>query len=137
MELPADVAQLLARLREPCGPVGRLHCLYVAPDETPDSARLHPYWAGDRMTRWQLKVLTQAELASVGLAFHGPWPPPAITPVPTAVLRTAVHQEISGYWRRIARQRMCWLQDTWVGFGLTVLPRTEALLTTGDLITKV
>ncbi len=88
------------------------------------------------MTRWQLKVLTQAELALAGVAFYGPWPPPAIKPVPTADVQAAAHQEISGYWRRIARQRKCWLQDTWVDSGLIVLPRTEAVLTTGDLITK-
>jgi hypothetical protein len=47
-----------------------------------------------------------------------------------------VHQEISGYWRQIARQRKCWLRDSWVDFGLTVLTRAEAVLTAGDLITK-
>jgi hypothetical protein len=29
-----------------------------------------------------------------------------------------------------------WLEDSWVDHGLVVLPRAEALLTTGDLITK-
>lgn len=54
----------------------------------------------------------------------------------TGDVQAAAHQEIGGYWRRIARQRKCWLQDTWVDSGLIVLPRTEAVLTTGDLITK-
>jgi hypothetical protein len=44
--------------------------------------------------------------------------------------------EIGDYWRRMARKRKCWLQDIWVDLGLTVLPRAEAVLTTGDLITK-
>jgi hypothetical protein len=57
------------------------------------------------MTQWQLKVMTSAGLASVGVAFYGPWPPPAIKTVPTADLQAAVHQEISGYWRRIARKQ--------------------------------
>jgi hypothetical protein len=47
-----------------------------------------------------------------------------------------VRAEISGYWRRMARQRACWLRDSWVDLGLTVLPRSAAVLTTGDLITK-
>jgi hypothetical protein len=47
-----------------------------------------------------------------------------------------VREEITGYWSRIARRRRCWLQDTWVDFGLITLPRAEALLTAGDLITK-
>ena len=29
-----------------------------------------------------------------------------------------------------------WLQDSWVDHGLVVLPRAEAVLTTGNLITK-
>ena len=105
-------------------------------ESAPDPARLHTYWYGSRMTQWQLKVLTNAELASAGVAFYGPWPPPAIKPVPAADVQVAVHQEISGYWRRIARQRKCWLHDTRVDFGLITLPRAEAVLTTGDLITK-
>ena len=115
---------------------GRLHCLYVPVETAADPAPLRPYWFGNRMTQWQLKVMTQAELTSAGVALFGPWPPPAIKPVSTADVQAAVHQEISGYWRRIARQRKCWLQDTWVDFGLTVLPRAEAVLTGGDLITK-
>ena len=94
------------------------------------------YWFGDRMTQWQMKLLTQAELASAGVALYGPWPPPGIKPVPVADLQAAVHEEITGYWRRMSRMRKCWLQDSWVDHGLVVLPRAEALLTTGDLITK-
>jgi hypothetical protein len=83
-----------------------------------------------------MKLLTQAELASVGVALHGPWPPPGIKPVPVAALQAAVHEEITGYWHRIARGRRRWLQDSWVDHGLVALPRAEAMLTSGDLITK-
>jgi hypothetical protein len=51
-------------------------------------------------------------------------------------VQAAVRQEISGYWRRIARKRMLCLQDDWLDHGLIVLPRAAAVLTTGDLITK-
>ncbi len=34
------------------------------------------------------------------------------------------------------RQRRLWLSDSWVDFGLITLPRAEAVLTTGELITK-
>jgi predicted nucleotidyltransferase len=131
-----ELEQLHRALARLGGIVGRLHCLYVPVETASDPDCLHPYWFGDRMTQWQLKVLTQAELASVGMSFYGPWPPPAIKPVPTADVQDAVHQEISGYWRRIARKRKLWLQDDWVDHGLVVLPRAEAVLTTGDLITK-
>jgi hypothetical protein len=118
------------------GAAGRLHCLYIPIETAADPAPLRTYWYGDRMTQWQLKVMTQAELMAVGLALSGPWPPPGLRPVPTPAIQAAVHEEITGYWRRIARQRRCWWQDSWVVFGLTVLPRAEAVLTTGDLITK-
>src|SRR4051794_12938326 len=118
------------------GPAGQLHCLYVAADAATDSERLCTYWFGDRMTQWQMKVITQAELATAGIALHGPWPPPGIRPVPVAELKAAVHKEVTGYWRRASRGRGQWLQDSSVDQGLVVLPRAEAVLTTGDLITK-
>jgi hypothetical protein len=119
----------------------RLHCLYVPVAAGSDPDRLHHYWYGDswhgqRMTQWQLKVLTRAELASAGMAIYGPWPPPGLTPVPVRDVQAAVHQEVSGYWRRMARRRKIWLQDAWVDNGLVVLPRAEAVLAAGDLITK-
>jgi predicted nucleotidyltransferase len=115
---------------------GQLHCLYVAADAASDPERLCTYWFGDRMTQWQLKLLTQAELAAAGVALYGPWPPPGIEPVPVAAIQAAVHEEVTGYWRQISRQRRIWLRDSWVDHGLVVLPRAEAVLTAGDLITK-
>jgi predicted nucleotidyltransferase len=115
---------------------GKLHCLYVPVATAADPDRLCPYWYGDRMTQWQLKVLTRAELAAAGVALHGPWPSPDLAPVSAAELRAAVQAEVSGYWRRMARRRGCWRHDSWVDLGLTALPRAEALLTSGEMITK-
>jgi predicted nucleotidyltransferase len=131
-----ELARLHAALAGTGGPASQLHCLYVAADAASDPERLCAYWFGDRMTQWQMKLLTQAELASAGVALHGPWPPPGIKPVPVAGLQAAVHEEITGYWRRMSRGRWRWLHDSWVDHGLVVLPRAEALLTVGDLITK-
>ena len=153
---PQDVAALLEQLRDRLAaredivgvyvygslatgdysPAGQLHCLYVAADSASDPDRLCTYWFGDRMTQWQMKLLTQAELASAGVVLHGPWPPPGVKPVPVADIQTAVHAEITGYWRQIARKGRCWLQDSWIDHSLVVMPRAEALLTTGALITK-
>jgi hypothetical protein len=36
----------------------------------------------------------------------------------------------------MARRRRCWLRDSWVDLGLTALPRSEAVLTSGEMITK-
>ena len=131
-----ELAQLHTALAGSGGAVGRLHCLYVPVPGAADPVSLRTYWFGDRMTRWQLKVMTQAELTSAGVALFGPWPPPGIGPVPAVDVQAAVQQEISGYWRRIARRRTCWWHDSWVDLGLTVLPRAEAVLTAGQLITK-
>src|SRR5204863_10083276 len=57
-------------------------------------------------------------------------------PVPVADLQATVRAEVTGYWRRISRRRRLWLQYTWIDHALVVLPRAEAVLTTGDLITK-
>jgi predicted nucleotidyltransferase len=118
------------------GAAERLNCLYVPVEAGPDPDRLHNYWFGNRMTQWQLKVMTQAELVSAGGALYGPWPPPGIAPVPVEVIQAAVYEEITGYWRHIAGRARLWLQDTWVDHALTVLPRAEEVLATGDLITK-
>jgi hypothetical protein len=131
-----ELRELHTALAAPGGIAARLHCLYVPAETAADPARLRPYWFGTRMTQWQLKVMTRAELASAGVAIYGPWPPPAITPVPAAEVQAAVREEIAGYWSRTARKRMCWLRDSWVDLGLTVLPRAETVLATGDLITK-
>jgi predicted nucleotidyltransferase len=69
------------------GPAGQLHCLYVAADAICDPERLCTYWYGDRMTQWQMKLLTQTELISAGAALCGPWPPPGLGPVPQAASR--------------------------------------------------
>lgn len=118
------------------GAAGQLHCLYVATEHASDPDRLCAYWFGDRMTQWQMKVMTQAELASAEVALHGPWPPPGIGPVAVADIQAAVLAEMRGYWRRFARKRIRWLEDDTVDHALVVLPRAEAVLVRGDLITK-
>jgi hypothetical protein len=131
-----ELTTLHADLAGTGGPAGQLHCLYVGVETASDPERLCTYWYGDRMTQWQMKLLTRAELAAAGVAVHGPWPPPGVTPVAVADIQAAVHEEVTGYWRRLGRRRRPWLHDSWVDHGLVVLPRAEAVLTTGDLITK-
>jgi nucleotidyltransferase-like protein len=132
----AELRDLHAGVARSGGAAEQLHCLYVAADHASDPDRLCTYWFGDRMTRWQMKVMTQAELALAGVALHGPWPPPGIRPVPVADIQAAVLAEIRGYWRRFARKRRRWLADDTVDHALVVLPRAEALLAHGELITK-
>jgi hypothetical protein len=131
-----ELVRLHSALASSGGAAERLNCLYVPVEAGRDPDRLHNYWFGNRMTHWQLKVMTQAELSSVGLALYGPWPPPGIAPVPIQDIQAAVYDEITGYWRRIAGRKKLWLADEWVDHALTVLPRAKAVLATGDLITK-
>lgn len=142
IERPLDGAALqrLTRLHTELassgGPARRLHCLYVPAAYLGDSLRLHQYWFGNRFTRWQLKVITQAELAASAHALCGDWPVPGLAPVPVPELQAAVRAEVGDYWRRMAGRRMPWLKDNWVDFGLITLPRAAAVLSAGDLITK-
>jgi predicted nucleotidyltransferase len=134
--MTAELKEMHTALAGTGGPAGQLHCLYVAADAASDPERLCTYWFGDRMTQWRMKLLTQAELASVGVALHGPWPPPAIKPIPVADLQASVRAELTGYWRPLTRRFKHWLDDSSIDHALIVLPRAEALLTTGELITK-
>jgi predicted nucleotidyltransferase len=133
-----ELTELHTELAGLNGAAWQLHCLYVAVEHATDAERLCTYWFGDRMTQWQMKVMTQAELASVGVALHGPWPPPGIKPVPVADIQAAVRAAVSGsgYWSRYVRKRKPWLDDDTIDHALVTLPRAEAVLVSGDLISK-
>jgi Nucleotidyltransferase domain len=131
----SELSELHAGLM-PQDPGAKLHCLYVGADNAADAERLRTYWFGNRMTQWQMKWLTQAELIAAGFGLHGPWPPPGIQAVPLERIQAAVRDEVTGSLWRAARKRRRWLQDEVVDHGLVVLPRAEALLSRGDLITK-
>lgn len=132
----SELGVLHAALASARDPDGKLHCLYVGEGNAAEAEPLRTYWFGHRMTQWQMKLLTQEELLAAGFALYGPWPPPGIQPVPVRLLQDAVRAECAGYWRRVARKRKPWRKDETVDHALLVLPRAEALLTTGDLITK-
>jgi hypothetical protein len=136
---PASVralSQMHSELATVAAAAGQLHCLYVAAEHASDPDRLCTYWFGDRMTQWQMKIMTQAELTSAAVALHGPWPPPGLRPVPVTDIQAAVAAEMRGYWTRFARKRLQWLQDDTVDHALVVLPRAAAVLAHGELITK-
>jgi hypothetical protein len=118
------------------GAYARLNCLYVPDGALADSEQLHPYWYGDRFTRWQLKVMTMAELGHSGLALHGPWPPPGLPEVSPDEVRQTVRDELAHYWRRLTYRPRVWLADRWVDFALVTLARAAAVIDDGALITK-
>jgi predicted nucleotidyltransferase len=118
------------------GAYARLNCLYVPDGTLADPTRLHLYWYVDRFTKWNLKVMTVAELRHAGRALHGPWPPPGLPDASPAELREHARDELAGYWRRLTYRPGIWLQDKWVDFALVTLARTAAVLHDDSLITK-
>jgi hypothetical protein len=118
------------------GPYARLNCLYVPDGSLADPELLHTYWYVDRFTRWQLKVMTVAELRHSGLAVHGPWPPPGLPDVSISEVQSHARDELTGYWRPLTYRPRVWLQDRWVDFALITLARSTALMQDGALITK-
>jgi predicted nucleotidyltransferase len=118
------------------GPYARLNCLYVADGTLADQGRLQPYWYGDRMKQWRVKIMTVAELGHAGQVLHGSWPPPGLPDVSLAELREHALGELTGYWRRRTYWPGIWLHDRWVDFALVTLARTAAVMHDGVLITK-
>jgi predicted nucleotidyltransferase len=57
----SELRELHTALASAADPAGRLHTLYVSAQDAADPALLRTYWYGDRMTQWQVKLLTQAE----------------------------------------------------------------------------
>jgi hypothetical protein len=134
--VPRQLERLHTGLAGAGGPFARLNCLYVPAGRLSDAEALHHYWFGDRFTKWQLKVMTMAELAHSGLALYGPWPPDGLGQVSLAEVQASVRAELDDYWRSMVARPRIWLQDTWVDFGLVTLPRAAAVLRDGELITK-
>jgi len=118
------------------GAYARLNCLYVPDGTLADPALLHAYWYGDRFTEWRLKVMTVAELRHAGHAVHGPWPPPGLPEVSASEVRDSMHDELTGYWRRLTYRPGVWLHDKWVDFALVTLARSAAVMRDGALVTK-
>ena len=128
-----ELTELHTALAATGGPAGQLHCLYVAADSASDPERLCTYWFGDRMTQWQMKLLTQAELALAGVALYGPWPPPGDRAGPG---RRHPGGRARGGHRLLAPD---FAEAQVLATGLLGRPRdgraarAEAMLTTGDL----
>lgn len=150
----SDIDVLAVTGREPDGPVlgqltglhrelasrggafARLNCLYVPDGTLADPEMLHPYWYVDQFTKWQLKVMTVAELRHSGQAVHGPWPPPGLPEVSIGEVGDHVRGQLAGYWRPLTWRPGIWLRDKWVDFALVTLARSAAVMHDGALITK-
>jgi hypothetical protein len=114
----------------------RLHCLYVATADLAEPGRTLPYWAGGKMRQRALSAITRLELHDHGVVVAGEPIASQIPYVTPEELTAAVRSELSTVWQPAAQRRSRWLDDAWVDLGLTVLPRAQAALTEGSLLTK-
>jgi Nucleotidyltransferase domain len=130
------LADLHLSLASAGGAYARLNCLYVPAGTLGDPVRLHTYWYVDSFTRWELKVMTMAELGHSGRALYGPWPPPGLPEVNLAELRAHLREHTAEYWPETLGRDNIWQEDTWVDHALVALPRIAAVLRDGELITK-
>ena len=129
----ADLHRALAK-EHPAG--DRLHCLYVTAADIADGDRLWPYWAGNTMSRRALSAITRTELHDHGVVVAGEPIAAQIPYVTPEELVDAVRAELRSVWLPASQRRWRWLDDAWVDLGLTALPRAQAAMADGVLLTK-
>jgi hypothetical protein len=114
----------------------RLHCVYVPVPEITAVGAAHPTWAHGELYRRHLSGVARAELLRYGHAVYGAPPVELFPAVSDNELEAAVRAELTGYWTGALAKPHIWLQDVYVHLGLLTLPRAEAALREGRLITK-
>jgi hypothetical protein len=114
----------------------KLHCVYVPLPELKDLATAHVTWAHGELYRRPFGGVARAELLEFGLTLFGPPPAVLLPSVSRDALKQAVRDELAGYWTDALAKPHLWLQEVYVDLGLLILPRAEATLSHGQLITK-
>jgi hypothetical protein len=118
------------------GQGARLHCLYVAADDIRDGTREWPYWAHQKMGRRRLTAITRLELHDHGVVVAGPAVMAQIPYVTPEELTDDVRAELQNVWLPATEKLAAWYDDDMVDNGLTVLPRAQAAIGQGILLTK-
>lgn len=114
----------------------RLNCLYVTLSEIADADREWPYWAHGKLGTRRLTAITRLELHDHGVVIAGP---PVSARIPYVTPEELVHDvraELSGVWLPASEKLAPWFDDTMVDVGLTSLPRAQAAIAEGELLTK-
>ncbi|MGA5560869.1 nucleotidyltransferase domain-containing protein [Streptomyces platensis] len=114
----------------------KLHCSYLAADETADPDRLHLTWAHRELMRRTVTPVTRRELHTFGRVLHGDTPAALLPPVTDAQLTAYICTDLRDYWRPALEDPELWLQDIWVDLGLLILARATVTLRDGTLISK-
>jgi hypothetical protein len=114
----------------------RLNCLYVTVDEIGDADRVWPYWAHGKLGSRRLTAITRLELHDHGVVVAGPPVGTRIPYVTPEELAQDVREELSTVWLPASEKLAPWFDDAMVDVGLTSLPRAQAALAEGELLTK-
>lgn len=114
----------------------KLHCAYVVQGEACDVMQPHWTWAHRELYPRHVTGIARAELLRGGIVVTGPPPRELFPPVDDAALAEAVRADLTGYWGRVVRKRLLWLNPVYVDLGLLTVARAAATLTDGSLITK-
>jgi hypothetical protein len=134
-DLKAITAMHRALAREhPAG--SRLRCLYVTAGEVQDGSREWPSWVDGRLSRRRLTAITRLELHDHGVVVAGPPVASQIPYVTPEDLLDAIRSELTTVWLPATEKQAPWLDDAMVDRGLTALPRAQAAITEGVLLTK-
>ncbi|MFD5734057.1 nucleotidyltransferase [Streptomyces sioyaensis] len=114
----------------------KLHCSYLAADETADPAHTHLTWAHRELMRRTVTPVTRRELHTFGRVLHGDAPAALLPPVTDAQLAAFIRTDLRDFWRPALEDPELWLQDIWVDLGLLTLARATVTLRDGTLISK-
>ncbi|MFG2863679.1 nucleotidyltransferase [Streptomyces sioyaensis] len=114
----------------------KLHCSYLAADETADPAHTHLTWAHRELMRRTVTPVTRRELHTFGRVLHGDTPAALLPPVTDAQLAAFICTDLRDFWRPALEDPELWLQDIWVDLGLLTLARATVTLRDGTLISK-
>jgi predicted nucleotidyltransferase len=140
VELPADVAQLLERLRDELTARGGLTGIYLYGSlTTGDFSPARSDIDLVVMVTAELDRAAIGELRQLHVALAASDDPAGRLHCLYVPAQTASDPDrLCPYWYgdRMARRRRYWLRDSWVDLGLTALARSAAVLSIGELITK-
>ncbi len=114
----------------------RLDCLYVAAPDIADPQQVWPFWHDGRMTRARLTAITRTELHDHGIVVAGEPIAGQIPYVTPEELVAEIREELRSVWLPATDSLRPWLDDAFVDRGLTTLPRAQAAITEGVLMTK-
>ncbi|MFC9881603.1 nucleotidyltransferase [Streptomyces libani] len=114
----------------------KLHCSYLAADETADPAHIHLTWAHRELKRRTVTPVTRRELHTFGRVLYGDAPTALFPPVTDAELATFIRTDLREFWRPALDEPEEWLQDIWVDLGMLTLARATVTLRDGTLISK-